>query len=144
MAQRVRTDNGYTRAHGLGIGWQRLPDDKLDLPPLPKFTGPVALLIGPATFSAAEDTAAIFKLMKRGVIVGTPSGGSTGQPFMFDLPGGGHARICVKRDGYPDGSDFVGQGVLPDIVVAPTLASVRARSDPALARAVAVLLAQAH
>ena len=144
MAQRVRTDNGYTQSHGLGTGWQQLPEGKLELPSVPKFAGPVALLIGPATFSAAEDTAATFKLMKRGVIVGTPSGGSTGQPFEFDLPGGGHARICVKRDGYPDGSDFVGQGVQPDIVVAPTLASVRAGSDPALAKAVDALLAQAH
>jgi len=144
MAQRVRADNGYTQARGLGTAWRELPADELEFPPGPKFAGPVAVLIGPATFSAAEDTAATFKLMKRGVLVGTPSGGSTGQPLLFDLPGGGHARICVKRDGYPDGSDFVGKGVQPDIVVAPTLASVRAGSDPELARAVDALLAQAH
>ena len=144
MAQRVRDDNGFTQARGLGIGWQRLPADPSQFPPGSKFTGPVAVLIGPATFSAAEDTAATFKLMKRGLLVGTPSGGSTGQPLSFDLPGGGKARICVKRDGYPDGSDFVGRGVQPDIVVAPTLASVRDGSDPALAKAVGALLAQVH
>jgi C-terminal processing protease CtpA/Prc len=144
MAQRVRADNGFTQARGLGIVWQRLPDDTPALAPGPTFAGPVAVLIGPATFSAAEDTAATFKLMKRGLLVGTPSGGSTGQPLLFDLPGGGHARICVKRDGYPDGSDFVGRGIQPDIVVAPTVASVRDGSDPALAKAVETLLASAH
>ena len=144
MASRVRADNGFALARGHGTFWQRLPADEPQSLPGPKFASPVAVLIGPATFSAAEDTAATFKLMKRGLLVGTPSGGSTGQPLSFDLPGGGKARICVKRDGYPDGSDFVGRGVQPDIVVAPTLASVRDGSDPALAKAVGALLAQVH
>jgi C-terminal processing protease CtpA/Prc len=144
MVPRVRVDNGFTQARGYGVMWQRLPDDPPFSAPGSKFAGPVAVLIGPATFSAAEDTAATFKAMKRGLLVGTPSGGSTGQPLFFDLPGGGKARICVKRDGYPDGSDFVGKGIQPDIVVAPTIASLREGSDPALDKAVAALLAPAH
>ena len=43
-----------------------------------------------------------------------------GQPYMFDMPGGGSARICTKRDTYPDGREFVG-GVKPDIEVRSTL-----------------------
>ena len=77
--------------------------------------------------------------MKRGKIVGMPDGGSTGQPLMFDLPGGGTARICVKRDGYPDGTDFVGVGVLPDVRVAPTIDDVRHGRDAALTAALATM-----
>ena len=96
------------------------------------FEGPVVMLVNAGTFSAAEDTAASFRLSGRGVIIGTPTGGSTGQPYSFPLPGGGSARICVKRDMYPDGSSFVGIGVLPDRTVAPTISDVRAGKDPVL------------
>ncbi|HRQ64678.1 MAG TPA: S41 family peptidase [Xanthomonadaceae bacterium] len=103
------------------------------------FRGPVVMLIDARTYSAAEDTAAAFRLMRRGPIIGEPSGGSTGQPLFIDLPGGGSARICVKRDEWPDGSTFVGVGVLPDIEVRPTLEDIRAGTDPVLARALALL-----
>ena len=104
------------------------------------FQGPVTMLIDAQSFSAAEDTAAAFKLMKRGKIVGMPSGGSTGQPFLFSLPGGGTARICVKRDTYPDGSNFVGVGVLPDVAAALTVSDIRKDTDSAMETAVKLLL----
>lgn len=90
------------------------------------------MLIDARTFSAGEDTAAAFKLMKRGPIIGSASGGSSGQPLELSLPGGGSARICVKRDVYPDGSSFVGVGVLPGYFwLEPTVASVPG-TDPVL------------
>jgi C-terminal processing protease CtpA/Prc len=79
------------------------------------------LLVGPRTFSAAEDFAVAFDYMKRGKIIGQPTGGSTGQPVSFDLPGGGTARVCGKRDSYPNGKEFVGVGIIPDIVIMPTI-----------------------
>ncbi len=108
------------------------------------FTGPVAVLIGPRTFSAGEDFVASFDMMHRGVLVGEPTGGSTGQPLRFKLPGGGFARICVKRDEYPDGREFVGKGIAPNLVVHETIADVRAGRDPVLARAKTELLKSAH
>ena len=140
----VREDNAYQQA-SMGARaaemWQNLPSQPFEIEHQKYFDGPVAVLIDAATFSAADDTAVAFKLMKRGIIVGMPSGGSTGQPFSFALPGGGSARICVKRDSYPDGSDFVGLGVLPDLIVNRTAASLREGSDPVLLRAVQALLA---
>jgi carboxyl-terminal processing protease len=100
------------------------------------FRGPVAMLIDARTFSAAEDTVAVFRLMCRGIILGSASAGSTGQPWMFDMPGGGSARICVKRDSYPDGTSFVGTGVAPDVEVPLTIEDIRNNRDGALERAV--------
>lgn len=100
------------------------------------FDGPVAVLIGPRTFSAAEDFVVSFDAMKRGILVGQSTGGSSGQPLSFPLPGGGSARVCVKRDSYPDGRVFVGKGIAPDIAVAPTLDDIRASRDSVLERAV--------
>lgn len=104
------------------------------------FDGRVAVLIGPRTFSAGEDFVASFKLMRRGLLIGEPTAGSTGQPLMFRLPGGGRARICVKRDEFPDGTEFVGKGIAPDVLVKPTGADVRAGRDPVVAYAKVELL----
>ncbi|MEM8996994.1 MAG: S41 family peptidase, partial [Acidobacteriota bacterium] len=103
------------------------------------YRGPVAVLIGPETFSAAEDFAVAFDAMDRGALVGRATGGSTGQPLYFDLPGGGAARIVTKRDTYPDGRDFVGRGVQPDLVVTPTVEAFRTGRDLELEAALEVL-----
>jgi C-terminal processing protease CtpA/Prc len=105
------------------------------------YTGPVAVLSGPRTYSAAEDFLAAFRQAIRGPIIGLPSGGSTGQPLLFKLPGGGSARVCTKRDWFADGTEFVGVGVIPDIVVQDTVADLRAGHDASVARAKHYLLA---
>jgi C-terminal processing protease CtpA/Prc len=139
----IREDGAYSQATMgpmASFQWQDLPEQPFEIEHPQYFEGPVALLIDAGTFSAAEDTAAAFKLMKRGHIFGMPSGGSTGQPLSFPLPGGGSARICVKRDSYPDGSDFVGLGVQPDVKVTRTVDSIRSGLDPVLSEAIQVLL----
>lgn len=101
------------------------------------FTGPVVVLTGPKTFSAAEDFVADFQGLKRGKTIGGATGGSTGQPIFIKLPGGGSARICAKRDTFADGKTFVGKGLFPDIAVSQTLADFHAGRDTVLERALA-------
>jgi carboxyl-terminal processing protease len=100
------------------------------------FSGPTALLISPRTFSAGEDMAVVFKQAHRGKIIGEPTGGSTGQPLMFKLPGGGLARICTKHDSFADGGEFVGVGIQPDIPIHLTRADIIAGRDSVLETAV--------
>jgi len=142
---RVRNEDPVARAHGqVHTLWAPpvFPGQPYRHAHPEIFSGPVAVLTSAETFSAGEDFTVAFQLMKRGVIVGQATGGSTGQPLFLDLPGGGKGRICVKRDMYPDGSAFVGKGIQPDIEVHPTVASVRSGADPVLERAAAAL--QAH
>lgn len=106
---------------------------------VPRFTGPVAVLTSARTYSAAEDFVAAFRGMQRGWVVGETTGGSTGNPVAFQLPGGGWARVCSKHDVAPDGTEFVGVGLRPDIAVPATLADLRTGHDAALAAAVAAL-----
>jgi C-terminal processing protease CtpA/Prc len=100
---------------------------------------PVVVLIGPRTFSAAEDFTVAFDYMKRGKLIGLPTGGSTGQPVLFNLPGGGSARVCGKRDTYPDGKEFVGVGIMPDITVKKTVKDLLAGKDAAKEKALEIL-----
>lgn len=106
------------------------------------FDGPVAVLIGPRTFSAAEDFVVSFVAMKRGILVGRKTAGSSGQPLMLKLPGGGLARICTAQETFPDGRKFVDIGIAPQIKVRQTIADIRAGQDPVVAAAAAALLAE--
>jgi carboxyl-terminal processing protease len=99
------------------------------------YAGPVAVLTGPQTASAAEDFVVAFHACGRGKVIGQRTCGSTGQPLTVQLPGGGGARICTKRDTYPDGKEFVGIGVIPDLEVEPTREDIAAARDPVLDRA---------
>ncbi|MGE0553279.1 MAG: S41 family peptidase [Gemmatimonadales bacterium] len=137
--QRIRNYSALDRARGFEPQPTHLRAS--DTPPDPtlRFDGPVALLIGPATFSAAEDFAVAFDEMERGTIVGEPSGGNTGQPLSFVLPGGGFGRVRTKHDSYGDGREFLFRGVTPQLVVRPTVAGVRAGRDEVLEAAIRVV-----
>jgi len=106
------------------------------------YSKPVVMLTSSRTFSAAEDLVAAFKSLKRGMIIGTPTGGSTGQPMLIGLPGNGTARICTIRDMLANGDDFVGKGIQPDKLVAPTVADTRNGTDTELAAALRYLSAK--
>ncbi|MEJ8756327.1 S41 family peptidase [Pontibacter sp. H259] len=96
---------------------------------------PTVILLGHKTASAAEDFLIYADNQKHMTKIGENSYGSTGQPFMFELPGSGNARICTKKDTYPDGREFVGYGIKPDIEVKMTLQDYIQKKDPALERA---------
>ncbi|MFB3896819.1 MAG: S41 family peptidase [bacterium] len=100
--------------------WHNLGDCKVSPRGKKPYLGPVIVLTSPSTFSAGEDFLVPLKASKRAILVGERTGGSTGQPLIIEVGGGVEARICTKRDTYPDGSDFVGKGVIPDIEVHPT------------------------
>ncbi|MCE2990826.1 MAG: S41 family peptidase [Nitrosomonadaceae bacterium] len=140
----IRSETALDRARGENsVSWLDISSNR----PFERkreqiFTGPVAVLTSAQTFSAAEDFMVSYQMLKRGVTVGTATGGSTGQPLFIKLPGGGSGRICVKRDRFPDGREFVGVGIKPDIEAKRTVADVRAGRDPELARAVEVVLAK--
>ncbi len=112
-----------------------------DVLPDPKrhYRGALALLVGPGTYSAAEDFTAAFRSLGRGPVLGAATGGSTGQPLFFKLPGGGQARLCVKRDLLADGQEFVGRGIAPDLPVATTWSGWLAGRDEVLDAAVQAL-----
>jgi len=104
-----------------------------------KIVVPTVILIGHNTASAAEDFLIYADNQKHIIKMGENSFGSTGQPFIFDLPGGGSARVCTKKDTYPDGREFVGYGVKPDIEVKSTLNDYIQKKDPVLDRALLYL-----
>lgn len=138
---RTREYRPAFRAWGKPEGWHRGKHDDVE-PKDGPWLGPVVVLTGPSTFSAAEDFLVVVKASRRARLVGEPTGGSTGQPLRIDgLPAGGIARICTKRDTFPDGTEFVGVGVQPDVLVRPTIADYVAGRDTVFEKGLAELQA---
>jgi hypothetical protein len=102
-------------------------------------TKPLVVLENEGTASAAEDMLICFDYSKRATIVGTPSYGSTGQPLIFDLPGGGFARICTRWNTYPDGKEFINIGVQPHIYAEATISDMKNGYDGVLDKGISVL-----
>lgn len=97
---------------------------------------PVVVLMGHNTASAAEDFLIYVDKQEHMTTMGERSFGSTGQPIDFTMPGNGYARICTKKDTYPDGREFVGYGVEPDIYVHKTLEEFLGQKDRTLEKAI--------
>lgn len=105
------------------------------------YRNPVAVLVNQGTFSAAEDFCSLFTGMKRGKLIGSNTGGSTGNGVRVELiPGHTYANICSKHDIMPDGTEFVGIGIKPDIEVQETYQSYfKDREDAGLHTAIQYL-----
>jgi len=119
------------------VDWFIVSDGKIELPPAEKnYDGKLVILTDNETGSAAEDMAVLLHAAGRATIIGEPSAGSTGQPLMIDLPGGGRARICTANCKYPDGKQFIGVGIQPDILVKRTIKGISEGRDEILAAAI--------
>lgn len=97
-----------------------------------RYLGPLVVLTGPATYSSAEDFLVPLSYSKRAVLVGSTTAGSTGNPIYVDLPRGGKFRVVSKRDVFPDGTEFVGYGIEPNVAVEPTQLDLFEGRDPVL------------
>ena len=99
------------------------------------YTGPLAILIGPRSASAAEIFAAAIQDHKRGLLIGRSTNGSVLEARYFPLPDGGYVMVPISNLWRAGGRRIEGTGVEPDIWILPTLEQVRAGRDPVLDRA---------
>ncbi len=100
---------------------------------------PTAILTGNFTASAAEDFLIYADKCKNMIRIGEKTYGSTGMPYVFNLPGGGSARVCTVEDTYSDGREFVGYGVIPNIEVKSTVQDFIDHKDPVMDKALEYL-----
>jgi carboxyl-terminal processing protease len=99
------------------------------------FRGRVILLVDGGCVSACEELVEPFKDSGRGTIVGETTEGDSGLPFFYNFGNGMTLKIAVKRQYFPDGSEFEGVGIKPDVEVHPTLESLKSGRDPILEKA---------
>ncbi len=104
----------------------------LERPNQGAFKGKLALLVDAGCHSACEDFVLPFKDNGRAALIGEPTGGSSGQPYILDLGHEMMVMIGAKREMFPDGSRFEGVGIKPDLEVSPSADDIREGRDKVL------------
>lgn len=150
FAWETRVNDGVGKANGnwqeenknyfLNKAYRFEKPEKVNVPDsIKRIKCPVEILIGPYTFSAAEDFLVnIYEVPGRPKLIGEETAGSTGSPlFVSGLPEGGSMRICTRRVCYPISEKrFVNNGVKPDIEVKQTIDDYLTGKDAVLERAI--------
>jgi carboxyl-terminal processing protease len=114
------------------------------------YTGKIVVLVDSRSASAAEVTARVMQIEKRGTVVGDRTAGAVMTSRFFphtlghELGGVGSVAfyatsITVADVRMSDGGSLERVGVTPDEAVIPTAADLAAERDPVLARAAALL-----
>jgi len=127
------------RSWGRPTGWTEGGPSVIEPRHGKRYAGPVAVLTGPGTNSSAEDFLVPLKYSKRAVLVGEKTAGSSGNPISVALPWGGMFRVVSLKDMFPDGQEFVGIGISPDVEVRPTQQDLLQGTDPVLQKGIEVI-----
>jgi carboxyl-terminal processing protease len=80
-----------------------------------------------------------FKDNGRATIAGETTAGSSGQPLYKELGDGMRLWVSAKRQAFPDGSQFEGIGITPDIAFEMTGNDVTSENDALLERAMTLV-----
>jgi carboxyl-terminal processing protease len=104
-----------------------------------RFMGPIVILTAGTASSTAEDFAISLREAGRALLVGERTAGSAGNPIVRPLPGGGQFRMATFRAYLPDGGEYVGVGLRPDVEMAPTKEDIRSGFDSVLEKGQDVL-----
>jgi hypothetical protein len=111
-------------------------------PPTPTgtyYAGRVVLLGDERTQSHAEFTMLALRTAPDVIVVGTATAGADGDVSRIALPGGIRTLFSGLSVFYPDGRPTQRVGIVPDVVVAPTIAGVQRGVDEVLERALTLL-----
>lgn len=118
----------------------RFVDTRYNIRPAPQpYLGPVVMLIGPGTGSAAEILSGVTQEKGRAVIVGLRSRGAVTGTRPIELPDGGLLRVGTLVMTTPAGRNLEGVGVTPDIEVPDDWAARRSGRDPTLEAGMAAI-----
>lgn len=98
------------------------------------YTGPLAVLIGPACVSSCEAMAMMLRTLPNAVLIGQATQGASGNPQPVLLPNGVSVYFSRWKAFLPDGSPLEGRGLAPDLTLAPA-----AETDTALDAALSSL-----
>jgi C-terminal processing protease CtpA/Prc len=109
-------------------------------PQQPHYTGKVVALVDEVTLSQAEYTTMAFRAAPRTTVVGSTTAGADGNVSDIPLPGGLRTMISGIGVFYPDKKPTQRIGIVPDVVVNPTIAGIRTGRDEVLEEGIRQIL----
>lgn len=109
-------------------------------PKAPHYSGKVIILVDAITQSHAEFVSMMLRAVPGAEIVGSTTAGADGDVSKILLPGGLYTFISGIGVFYPDDQPTQRVGIVPNVVVTPTIAGIRAGRDQVLEKAVRLIL----
>jgi len=109
-------------------------------PETPGYRGKVAILVDEVSISQAEYTAMALRAGPQAVVVGSTTAGADGNVSSIPLPGGLRTMISGIGVFYPDKTPTQRVGIVPDVVVTPTIDGIREGRDEVLEEALRHIL----
>lgn len=103
------------------------------------YTGKLVVLVNEFSQSQAEYTTMAFKAVKDAVVVGSQTAGADGDISMIHLPGGLRTSISGIGVYYLDGAETQRIGIVPDVIVRPTIEGLKKGKDEVLEKALEIL-----
>jgi len=101
-----------------------------------QFLKPVAVLTNRSTFSAAEAFVLAMRILPQVSVIGSRTGGGSGNPIYRELPNGWAYRLSNWVVATPEGKTYEQTGILPDIEVNITRQDSLAGRDAILETAI--------
>lgn len=103
------------------------------------YNGKVVILVNETTQSSAEYHAMAFRASPVASVVGSTTAGADGNVSLITLPGGITTYVSGIGVYYPDGTETQRVGIVPDVVVNPTLRGFLEGRDEILEKAVQII-----
>jgi len=103
------------------------------------YKGKVVVLINEITQSQAEYTTMALQAGDNTTVIGSTTAGADGNISSIFLPGGIFTYISGIGVYYPDGRETQRVGIIPDIVVKPTIKGIKQGKDEVLEKAIEII-----
>lgn len=103
------------------------------------YKGQVILLCNETTQSHAEFTLMALQTVPNVTTVGSQTSGADGNVSLITLPGGFKTYMTGLGIYYPDGRETQRIGIVPDVVVQPTIGGIRAGKDEVMEKALELI-----
>ena len=103
------------------------------------FKGKVIILVNEITQSQAEYTTMALRVAPNATVVGSTTAGADGNVSQFTLPGGINTMISGIGVYYPDGKETQQIGIIPDIMIKPTIKGIKQDRDELLEKAIELI-----
>ena len=100
------------------------------------YKGKVIVLVGSGTFSFGEQTAMAFQTGPNTTVIGTQTAGADGPNYNFTIINGFNSSFTSSGVFYPNKKETQRVGIVPNIVVKPTIAGTQTKKDEVLDRAI--------
>jgi C-terminal processing protease CtpA/Prc len=103
------------------------------------YKGKLIVIVNELTQSQAEYTAMAFRAGANTTIIGSTTAGADGNVSTIMLPGGLRTMISGIGVYYPNGKETQRVGIVPDIVVKPTIEGIKKGKDELIEKAIKLI-----